>query len=70
LPGVNGRMLANAARELRPDLPVLFITGYMKDAERQANVVAAGMALLAKPFTLDAFIAKVEGLLRERPTSR
>jgi len=70
LPGVNGRMLANAARELRPDLPVLFITGYMKDAERQANVVAAGMALLAKPFTLDAFIAKVEGLLWERPTSR
>ncbi|KTT03629.1 hypothetical protein SB14R_12505 [Pseudomonas oryzihabitans] len=67
LPGLNGRLLANAARALRPSLPVLFITGYVNDAEPQSWLVAEGMQVLAKPFTLDTFVAKVQGLLGTHP---
>ena len=67
LPGLNGRLLASAARILRPSLPVLFITGYVNDAEPQSCLVAEGMQVLAKPFTLDTFVAKVAGLLGTRP---
>ncbi len=67
LPGLNGRLLANAARALRPNLPVLFITGYVNDGEPQSCLVADGMQLLTKPFSLDTFVGKVQGLLGSRP---
>ncbi|GAC1039534.1 hypothetical protein thsps117_42920 [Pseudomonas sp. No.117] len=67
LPGLNGRLLANAARTLRPNLPVLFITGYVNDGEPQSCLVAEGMQLLTKPFSLDTFVGKVQGLLGSRP---
>ncbi|WP_145009242.1 ATP-binding protein [Pseudomonas oryzihabitans] len=66
LPGLNGRLLANAARTLRPNLPVLFITGYVNDGEPQSCLVAEGMQLLTKPFSLDTFVGKVQGLLGSR----
>ena len=63
LPGLNGRLLANAARTLRPHLPVLFITGYAAGSEPPVPLVGERMAVLAKPFTLDAFVARVQDIL-------
>ena len=40
--GMNGRQVADAARETRPDLKVLFITGYAENAARMARIMALG----------------------------
>ncbi len=65
LPGLNGRQLADAARERRPGLPVLLITGYAGKALEDAGL-APGMEVLHKPFVLDALTARVLALLRSR----
>jgi len=53
LPGLNGRQLAEIARERRPDLPILFMTGYAKQAADQAAFLDGGMEIISKPFAID-----------------
>jgi PAS domain S-box-containing protein len=48
--GVNGRQLASHARQLRPDLPVLFTSGYSNDAQVRAARLAQRAVFLAKPY--------------------
>ncbi len=55
LPGLNGRQLAEIARQSRPALPVLFMTGYAEKAQERSAFLDNGMAMIAKPFLLDAF---------------
>jgi CheY-like chemotaxis protein len=62
LPGMNGRQLADAARHARPDLKVLFVTGYAERAVIGDRPLEPGMALLNKPFTLNALERKVSEL--------
>jgi DNA-binding response OmpR family regulator len=64
LPGLNGRQLADAARVLRPDLRVLFITGFAGNAAVGNGVLEAGMEILTKPFAMDALAAKLRGMVR------
>jgi CheY-like chemotaxis protein len=60
LPGhMNGRQLADAAREQRPGLKVLFITGYDAAAASAGSLVGTGMEIMIKPFRLDDFAHKV-----------
>ena len=59
--GLNGRQVAEAARERRPGLPVLFITGYAGGALE--GQLAPGMQVIGKPFALDALAAKVRAML-------
>ena len=47
--GMNGRQMADAARVTRPDLKVLFITGYAENAVLGNGHLAPGMAVLTKP---------------------
>ncbi|MCJ0972215.1 PAS domain S-box protein [Pseudomonas sp. PS1] len=63
LPGMNGRQLAEIAREHRPDLQVLFITGYAPNAEVRGEFLAPGMDMLSKPFSIDMLGAKVRQLI-------
>jgi len=63
LPGVNGKQLADQARGLRPDLKILFMTGYADDALLD-DVLPEGVDLIAKPFDLDVLAAKAGALLR------
>jgi len=59
--GLNGRRVADAARECKPGLPVLFITGYAGDAlERQ---LAPGTQVIGKPFALDALAVRIRAML-------
>ncbi len=61
--GLNGRQLADAARGLFPDLPVLLITGYAGEALGPGVQLGPSMELLTKPFALDALAARVEAML-------
>lgn len=64
LPGMNGRQLADVARQQRPGLPVLFMTGYAKQAA-SADFLEPGMDMISKPFNLDALAKRVRDMLAE-----
>ncbi len=55
--GLNGRQLADVARDMLPDLPVLLVTGYSKSLD--APTLPPGMAYLEKPFTLEMLTERV-----------
>ncbi|WP_313207127.1 response regulator [Stenotrophomonas sp.] len=65
LPGMNGRQLAEIARQSRPALPVLFMTGYAEKAQERAAFLDEGMAMIAKPFLLDEFSTAVRTAMPE-----
>ncbi|MEJ8854078.1 PAS domain S-box protein [Variovorax robiniae] len=60
LPGINGRQVAEIARGLRPDLPVVFMTGYAEHASTRAEFLAPGMQMISKPFEIDDFARLVQ----------
>ena len=64
--GLNGRQMADAGRLKRPDLKVLFITGYAENAVLGNGHLAPDMRVLTKPFVLDSLIAKVRELVTAR----
>ncbi len=63
LPGLNGRQLADAALRVRPDLKVLFTTGYTRNAIVHNGRLDQGVDLISKPFTFAALAAKVRQVL-------
>jgi CheY-like chemotaxis protein len=62
LPGLNGRQMADRGRTTRPDLPVIFITGFAGTALDDLPL-APGMKLLRKPFGLEAFTQMTRAVL-------
>lgn len=66
LPGMNGQELALAARKLRPDLLVLFATGYAEIVSIDGSDLATQMDVIGKPFSLDSLRDKVAGMLAGR----
>jgi PAS domain S-box-containing protein len=62
LPGLNGRKLAREACRVKPDLPVLLITGYAGAALDETDL-APGMALMHKPFSLDELTVRVRAMM-------
>lgn len=65
LPGMNGRQLAEIGRQIRPELKVLFITGYAEHAAVRGGFLDPGMQLITKPFTFDLLTAKVREMIRD-----
>jgi len=61
--GLNGRQVADAARVRRPDLKVLFITGYAENAAVGNGLLEPGMEVITKPFDIHALIDKVRLML-------
>jgi signal transduction histidine kinase/CheY-like chemotaxis protein len=65
MPDINGKKLADEALRRRPDLKVLFTTGYTANAVVHGGVLDPGVHLIGKPFTLDQLAAKVRAVLDE-----
>jgi len=64
---LNGRQLAKAARERRPGLKVLFVTGYAPDAALGHGAAhEPGIEVMTKPLAVDAFAAQVRRMLSEQ----
>ncbi|WP_024674712.1 hybrid sensor histidine kinase/response regulator [Pseudomonas syringae] len=61
--GMNGRQVADAAREVRPDLKILFVTGYAENAVLAHDTLEPGMHVLPKPFAIAELIGRVTELL-------
>ncbi len=66
LPNMNGRQLAEVARETRPRLKVLFVTGYAEKAAVRHGFLEEGMDMLTKPFALDALGTKIREMIEAR----
>ncbi len=63
--GMNGRQMADAARRSRPELKVLFITGYIDHPALSPENLGEGMLVMMKPFSID----RLAGTLRSMITS-
>lgn len=61
--GMNGRQMADAGRERRPDPEVLFITGYAENAAVGNGHLAPGMQVLTKPFAMEALASRIKELI-------
>ena len=61
--GMTGAELAAEARVIRPGLPVLFTTGYARDAIVHHGRLDAGVELLTKPFTYADLAARVRDVI-------
>ena len=63
LPGKSGRVLADLARQLRPQLKILFTTGYSRNAIVHHGRLDAGVNLISKPFTYEQLANRVREVL-------
>jgi PAS domain S-box-containing protein len=63
--GMNGRQMADAGRERRHDLKVLFITGYAENAVLGNGYLRPGMQVLTKPFVLETLATRIKDLIAE-----
>lgn len=61
--GMNGRQLAEAVARLRPGLPILFTTGYARNAIVHGGRLDPGLHLITKPFTRQGLAAKLRDVL-------
>jgi PAS domain S-box-containing protein len=61
--GLNGRQVADAGRAVRPDLKVLFITGYAENAVLSHGHLDPGMQVLTKPFAMEALASRIKQLI-------
>jgi len=57
--GMNGRQVADAARTFRPDLKVIFVTGFAETAILDHGELPSGMEVITKPFVLAELTSKI-----------
>jgi CheY-like chemotaxis protein len=65
LPGMNGRQLADQARERRPELKVLFMTGYAENAAIANGFLGPGMQMITKPFAIEALATRIRVMIED-----
>ena len=61
--GMNGRQVADAARVTRPNLKVLFVTGFAENAAIGKGHLPPGMSLITKPFLVADLANKVRQII-------
>jgi len=65
LPGLNGRQLADLARESHPGLNVLFMTGYAENVVDGSEFQGEGLEVILKPFSLGDLIRRIRKMLKQ-----
>ncbi len=63
--GMNGRQVADAARELRPDLKVMFVTGYAENAVLSHGHLDPGMQVMTKPFDMSVLANRIRSMVSD-----
>jgi CheY-like chemotaxis protein len=61
--GMNGRQVAEAARQILPGLKVLFVTGYAENAALRGIQLELGMEVMVKPFTMEALGSRINAMI-------
>ena len=69
MPGMSGSELADRLARLRPEMKVLYMSGYTDDTITRYGVLAPNLAMLQKPFTQKALIHRVRTVLDAAPRS-
>ncbi|MBI4725190.1 MAG: response regulator [Rhodomicrobium sp.] len=64
MPGMGGKELAEKVAAIRPDIKVLYTTGYSRNAIIHNGVLDPGVALINKPFTIEQVARKVKSVLK------
>lgn len=67
MPGINGRELAERVSKLRPDIRILYMSGYTDQAITQHGVLGSDVVLLQKPFTLATLASKLREIFTAQP---
>jgi len=70
MPSMNGRELARRVKELRPEIRVLYMSGYSEDAMAHGGVPEPGALLILKPFSQEALARKLREALGPHPSPR
>jgi CheY-like chemotaxis protein len=70
LPKINGRQLAEEARKRRPEIKVLFTTGYARNAIVHHGRLDPGVELITKPYSYEMLAQKVRSILDDRELRR
>jgi len=68
MPGMNGRELAQRIAEIRPNVKILYMSGYTENVIGHNGMLDAGVRLLQKPFNLRDLKSKVREVLDATPT--
>ena len=63
MPGMNGRILANKLREEKPNLKVLFMSGYTDDEILRRNASDATHSIVIKPFSRETLASRIRETL-------
>jgi CheY-like chemotaxis protein len=63
MPEMNGRKLADLVKEKRPGLPVIYTTGYTRNAVVHNGVVDSDVFFIPKPFTIEQVARKLRAVL-------
>ncbi|KQT54582.1 hypothetical protein ASG43_03080 [Aureimonas sp. Leaf454] len=63
LPGMNGRQLAEVARSVRPELKILFVTGYAEKAAVRGDFLGDRMDIVTKPFVFESLATKIREMI-------
>ena len=61
--GMNGKQMADVARLRRPDLKVMFITGYTENAAISNRRLERGMHVLSKPFAMEKLATRIRTII-------
>lgn len=69
MPGIDGPTWVREARKTRPDLPVIFVSGYAEDVFRKGREEVGDDRFLSKPFSLDQLSTEVKAALDARKSS-
>jgi PAS domain S-box-containing protein len=68
--GLNGRQMADAVRQSRPDLRVLFITGYAENAMLTNGYLEPHMHVLSKPFAMEILASRIKSIITGKTTKQ